>query len=443
MLTIVILAALVGFLAYRSAKMPGMALVALYCMLSVEQWAQANSEFFVNQSYVVNLLFAAVVGFAFMIKVVKQGLGSEPYPLAAILVITLFAYALFSTIWTFEDVETNLIWGKWAPYIFLQVVIAPFLIADPKDLTKVFAYQMFLGGLVVALIIFGAEYEGRKVVLSGGQVVGGNPLAIAELGGVTTICAVMMTRLFKGDIILKVLISGLCLIAIIKSGSRGQLIALVLALVVAYPFTYSIKNPKVFAGSALLIVIFGFVVFAGLDEFWGGTSGRFSGTAMSEDYVQRIDQSARVLAAWIRDPAAILFGLGNSASYDWSVIHSYPHFVPLEILAEEGVIGAMIYLWILILTMRESLYVLRRKNQSREDSAAFAILVGIIVYMFLISLKQGSLIGTATFFMSVMIFSKAVAVTRAADRKSRASAAEKPLISSNGHDWNHAHRSPT
>jgi len=87
--------------------------------------------------------------------------------------------------------------------------------------------------------------------------------------------------------------------------------------------------------------------------------------------------------------------------------------------------------------------VLRRKNQSREDSAAFAILIGVIVYMFLISLKQGSLIGTATFFMSVMIFSKAVAVTRKADRKSREPVAETSPVSSNDPDWNHAYRSPS
>jgi hypothetical protein len=126
-----------------------------------------------------------------------------------------------------------------------------------------------------------------------------------------------------------------------------------------------------------------------------------------------------------------VFGLGNSASYDPSLLGAYPHLVPVEILCEEGAIGALLYLWMLAIVVRDSRFLLRRKGSLREERVSFSILIGIIVYMFLISLKQGSLLSTATFFMCVMLFSKAVAVTRERDRMRRKSQAisEKPTAS--------------
>jgi len=433
MLTIVVLVILIGFLSYQSIRLPGMALVGLYSMFAVEQWAQSQSIFFLENNAIINVLFALIAGFALTVRLYRKELKSEPFPLGALLVILLFSYALLSTTWTSNKIDIESIWMNWAPYLFLQILIAPLLIAQPRDLTKVFAYQIFIGGLFAALIVFGTEYIGRMIVLGDGQTIGGNPLAIAELGGVTIICSVMMTRLFKGDFLIKLVIASICLIAIIKSGSRGQLIALVLALIAAYPFTYSIRNPKIFVSSTLVIMLLAYVLLAGLDTFWTD-SWRFTSEGMSNDYAIRVERSERLLEAWLDSPGAIIFGLGNSASFDPTINGAYPHFVPIEILCEEGVIGILLYLWMLVLIIRESIFVLRRKGTARDESAAFAILIGIIVYMFMISLKQGSMISTSTFFMTVMIFAKAVAVTRAGDRQLKVlSRADQQLRSTPNH----------
>ncbi len=415
MLTFVVLVLVAGFLLYKSVKHPGMALVGLFCMLTVEQWVQSQSAFFVERSFIINVLFAVVTAFALWVRIYRRELRSEPYPLGAILVLLLFSYALLSTMWTGRDVEIQEIWTMWAPYLIVQILIAPLLVADSRELTRLFAYQIFLGGLFATLITFGSEYDGRQIILGGDKAFQGNPLAVAETGGVTIICAVMMTRLFKGDILFKLIISSICLVAIVKSGSRGQLIALAFALIVAFPFTYSVKSPKIIVGSAIVAMILGYVVLAGLETFWGD-SGRYSGEGMSADYLKRIDKIARLFTVWINDPVAIVFGLGNSASFDMTINGSYPHFVPIEILCEEGIVGALVYLWMLVIVLRDALFMLRRRGMEREESAGFAILVAIVVYLFLISLKQGSLIGTSTFFMSVMLFLRAVALLRRKDR---------------------------
>ena len=431
MLTFAVLIGLAMYLSYQSIRLPGIALVGLFCMFVIEQWAQSQSVFFVERSVVINVLFALITGFALSMRIMRRDLRKEPYPLGCWLVIVLFLYALLSTNWTDDAIDVQTIWTAWAPYIVVQILIAPLLVADPKQLTKIFAYQIFFGGLFAALIISSAEFVGRKILLGGDSSLVGNPLAIAEASGITIICAVMMTRMFRGDVFVKLLICGICLFAIIKSGSRGQLIALAFALIVAFPITYSVKNPKIVVGSALVVLLLGYATLVGLDLFWAD-SDRFSGDTMARDYQGRLGKITRLMTAWLADPGAIVFGLGNSSSFSTSINGSYPHFVPIEILCELGIVGALMYLWLLAIVIRESIFVAFRYKGERNETAGLAILVGVVVYMFMISLKQGSLIGSSTFFMSVMIFVRSVAYVR---QSLQAKAAEdptpkEPLVSS-------------
>jgi hypothetical protein len=435
MLTIAILVALALFLLRKSTVLPGMALVGLFCMYTVEQWAQSQSIMFVQRSAIINVLFAGVAAYALALRIYRRELRGEPYPLAAVLVIVLYSYALLSTSWSSAfDWELKEIWTKFAPYIFVQLLIAPLLVANAKDLTRIFSNQIFVGGLFCTLIVFMADYIGRKIILGDDPSISGNPLAVAETGGITIICAVMMTRMFKWDILVKLVIAGFCMVAIIKSGSRGQLIALAFALVVAFPFTYSIKNPKIIVSSAIVAVILAYVVIVGLEAFWGGTTGRYSTEAMSGAYSIRLDRTSRLFDAWISNPAAIVFGLGNSASYDWDIIGHYPHIVPMEILCEEGLLGATLYVWILMIVARDALYVLRMKDPGRKESPGLAILIGIITYLFLLSFKQGSMLSTSSFFMIIMLFTRAVAYRRRLDQQEQQES-EAPAQTSKSRDY--------
>lgn len=430
MVTFVVLIALTIFLVFRSIRLPGIALVGLFCMFTVEQWAQSQSPFFVEQSVLINALFALITGFALSVRILRRDFRGESYPLAGVLVIILFLYALMSTIWTDDSVDVQALWRAWGPYIVVQVLVAPFLVADPKNLTRLFAYQIVLGGIFSALVIFGSEFAGRKIILGGDNSMVGNPLAIAETAGITIICAVLMTRQFRGDVIVKLVVSGICLFAIIKSGSRGQLIALAFALIAAFPITHSVKNPRIVVGSALVVLLLGYITMLGLDFFWAD-SGRYTGANMARDYQQRLDMISNLMSAWLDSPISILFGLGNSSSWDMSINGYYPHFVPVEILCEEGIIGALLYAWMLGIVVREAIYIGIHRRRPREESAGLAILVAVIVYMFLISLKQGSLLGATTFFMSVILFTRSVAFIRQRERRKAAEEAPvdpKPVI---------------
>ena len=125
MLTIAILLALTGFLAYKSLRLHGIALVGLNCMFAVEQWAQSQSIFFAQRGTLINLPFAAVTIIALTAKFYRGKISSDPYPLVGYVAVALFLFALLSTFWTADVVEADIMWKRAAPYVVLQILIAP------------------------------------------------------------------------------------------------------------------------------------------------------------------------------------------------------------------------------------------------------------------------------------------------------------------------------
>ena len=105
-------------------------------------------------------------------------------------------------------------------------------------------------------------------------------------------------------------------------------------------------------------------------------------------------------------PDTLVFGLGNSASYDPHILGFYPHFVPLEVLAEEGLIGFGLYLAILFCSMRSCLRCFRSIANEPRERLLLGGIVGLCMFTLLLSFKQGSLLGNVEFFMLSIILGR-------------------------------------
>jgi hypothetical protein len=431
---VIVLAVLLGSLAVVSVRTPAVALVAVYCMFGMEQWAQANSAFFLANSTLINLAVAGVVA-AGLASRYFEGVSTrvrmtQYYPAAGILVGLLFFYAFLTTFWTDTALNAPLRWLAAIPYWAVGVVAGPLLFRDSKDLAQAFAWQVLIGGIVAGLLYFGAEWQGRVIVLNQ-ETIGitqsgqGNPLATAEMAGITVICATFAAVSFRGSALLRLIATAICLLVIVRSGSRGQLIGLAVALAAAFPIRYSIIRARVFAATAFVSLTGVLLVAYGLAEYWG-SSGRFSDAGALDDYGIRMQLVASVLTAWLADTSAVLFGLGNTSSFDPALAGYYPHVVPVEILAEEGLIGALLYLAALLAVVAG---LFRAVAARRDDtaSAALATAVAIIVYAFLLSLKQGSLLTSTTFFMSTIILAKVCSAIQSQFLRKRAAERQRKL----------------
>jgi hypothetical protein len=229
--------------------------------------------------------------------------------------------------------------------------------------------------------------------------------------------------------LLKVIVIGLCLTVIVKSGSRGQLFAVIASLILCWPLSYKIKNIGGFISIVFLSSVLLYFTATILQEFQGGSS-RFEIDKMSEDMEGRFHMASTKVSEAMRSPISLLFGLGNGSSY--AIVGFYPHVVPLEILSEEGMIGFMIYLFILLYAAKNTIKLNNLlKNSSGKHKRAGVVLVAFLLLLFLLSLKQGSMIGSVMFFMVTIVLAKYVRIIESSiNRVNRLTHGKEPVFSS-------------
>lgn len=118
-----------------------------------------------------------------------------------------------------------------------------------------------------------------------------------------------------------------------------------------------------------------------------------------------------VLTYWWRAAgsnfAVLLFGLGNSASFSPSVVGYYPHMVPVEVLAEEGLLGFVLFAVLNIVFVVRALQAIRECGRDPERRGVVAALTGMYAFAALLSLKQGSLLNmSAEIFLFLLVLER-------------------------------------
>jgi len=395
--------------------MPAVALVAVWCMYALEQWAQGSNGFFIRHNSLINIVIGSLVLAGVVIKFFKYHQLFKEYPKIVFPILLLFAYSFISIYWADRFDLSIEIWAKYWPYVITFLLLTPLLLTKQDELNPVFNLFIIIGGVIVYGLLFHVEWFHRRIVFVGGRFNNellGNPLAVAQMAGYLFFVCMFMLRKDvsnKFDYLLapiKLMVGVICLLLIVKSGSRGQLLGLVATFMLFLPLVYKVTSIKGF----VLISIFSFLVIGaiiwGLDEFWGGGSNRWDQKKMEASMGGRFDNAFLLLNHWYKDPLTILVGLGNSASFNPKIIGIYPHFVPFEILGEEGIIGFLIYSIILVNIAKVAVRVFKETKGTILDRQYFVILLSMAFYSFTLSLKQGSLLGNMEFFMAVIMLGK-------------------------------------
>jgi len=193
-----------------------------------------------------------------------------------------------------------------------------------------------------------------------------------------------------------------------KSGSRGQVIGMIFVVLLLLPMKYT----NISSSKKLMYVLFGIAAIFGAVTLGVSNSdlgGRWEQTQLETHGLARVFAALDLLKIWVNDPVAIIFGFGNSSSY--ALIGGYPHNVPAEILGEEGILGFTLYISILYVTFKAWRNVLTILKNTGADRTSIVILGGLFLYEIVLSLKQGTLLGTAlvfTFSIMILVYEKIV-----------------------------------
>lgn len=402
---------IVGGLFFTIWKRPAVAIAGVLCMFGLEQWGQATTPFFAQHQSATNLVVGILVLLAFCVRISQKGAAAfSGYPAVGVLILVLYLYAFASSQWAPRPDLGHDLWLNRIPYLALMLLAAPVLVTRLKDLRTVNRSFVLAGGLLSALLLFFVEWESRLIILENGP---GNPLAVASMAGMVALVATLTDPLHQSRVWqpLRWAIVVMAMGLIVRSGSRGQLLGVLLVILICWPLNRGLWNVKQLASLAGLASLLGLAILWAVQEFWTRPeyqyhATRWTGDSAHEDVQGRLDNALLLLSLAFDSTETMCFGLGNSAAYDPRILGIYPHFVPLEILAEEGIFGFILYVAIIVLASRNIVRYLRLLPTNSDDRRLLTGLIGLSLFSFILSLKQGSLLGNLDPFMFTIILAR-------------------------------------
>ncbi|MEJ0005136.1 MAG: hypothetical protein WDM77_01775 [Steroidobacteraceae bacterium] len=393
-------------------RRPTVGIAAVLCLYGLKQWGQSSSGFFAEHREFTNFAVFFIALFGVVRAAQQRSCVFCRLPTTAVLVLALYAYALMSLTWT-PDIEAAL--GQWlalGPYVITIALLAPLLFSDFDGAKNAFTWTALVATVICALALWFGTWGSRGLVIFGHDASGDNfldfetnPLAMSSMAGtVVVIAALWFARPNRPSLRA---IAAVCILigvaVILRTGSRGQLIATGAAVVVALPIAYRLAEARSIAAFAFAVVL-----VAGLG--WWATSlvhfdaSRWESARSLEDVTGRIDNAQLLLRASTANLHGMVFGLGNSSAF--KILGIYPHITGLEVIAEEGIIGAAMYFGILALAVRSIWRIAHRADFDDLKRNVLAMLTGLLVFELIISWKQGSLL------ISVYVFAYAIALAR-------------------------------
>jgi hypothetical protein len=396
------------------ALRPPLAFALVVLMFPMEQVIQAHAPGLISSAFgikAVNYGVGVTAVFAAAKACLTRPKGfSRWMNTATVSALSLLAWAAVSLLWSPGRAEgLEVVVGN-IPYLVLFIIVAPLLVGDIDDLRMSQQAVMVIGMVLCAIIVVSPEFTSRfgrlgYVVASG---VRSNPLAIGELGGVVLLVGATMrgsTLLGFPLLPLRVAAAILGVLVAIKSGSRGQLAFALMVTILFVPVAAPVRNVGAFISSAIIVgltvVVVDFVISTQLQ---GIEARRFSGEALlygDSSAFGRVNNVIALGSEWIRNPLAILIGLGYYAfsSLSASGGQPYSHVMFADALFELGIPGVVLTATGLIVSGLSVLRLFRAFGSDRVLRATVAVMGGMLAYQVLLANKQGTMWGIPMLFM--------------------------------------------
>jgi hypothetical protein len=395
-------------------RRPTVGVAAVLCLYGLKQWGQSSTAFFAEHREFTNFAVFFIALFGLFRAAQRRSCVFCRIPSTTVLVVALYCYAFVSVIWSLDPSSALVQWAADAPYIITVALLAPLLFTDFEDTRTALTWTALTGTAICLLALAFGVWGNRGLVVYGHEAIAvgeniyefeTNPLAMSSLAGTVVIIATLWFA--RPNRALLRMLGAVCIpigiAVILRTGTRGQLIATGAALIVALPIAYRLKE-----GRSTAALIFAALAVGGLG-WWAAShvdidSSRW-GSSLAEDAVTgRFANAALLLHASSGDFRGIIFGLGNSSAY--KLLGIYPHIAGLEVIAEEGLIGAAVYVAILLLAIRSIRRIARRADFTDLKRNVLAMITGLFVFELILSWKQGSLL------ISVYVFAYAIILAR-------------------------------
>lgn len=395
-LLVVALVVIIVYYAYRSLNNAGYAAAIAWAIYPTEQILQQAFPIFQRIPSAINMALAAVLCATVARLVYRIGIRNLSCPLEVIAIYVLLLLCGVTYVWSIAPGETLRHMSKHLPYLVVFVMMTPLCFFDKQSMSAAVKATVCMGGIVSACLLV-SDYGVRGVVLDqiAGTHVEGNPLAVASYASTVVMCSLFLLFATSPASWQRALLCGVILLAclvVVKSQSRGQIVALCAASLLWLPITRKsvIRRGSMSAVAVVAGLIFVAFIFIARSSY----AHRWNTDFLQEAGNDRMAMVTRLLTAYSNaDIAAWMTGLGSSSSF--RIVGFYPHNVPVEILVEEGVVGFGLFIGAITLVFRRASQLLKRTDLVPNVRFHLGLLSALLTFHLSLSLKEGSLIGSS------------------------------------------------
>jgi len=386
-------------LASKLAVRPGYALSLVWSLFAAEQVLQQSIPIFVRIPILVNVSFGLLALLAVVLQIGRPGSRVFTPPIELLLVLGLFGFAGVSTLWSPNEIQARRVYISNVPPFILFAIIGPLCISSFKELRNAVNGLFWLAAPVLCGFIASTR-SGRGMELRQGyRSFEANPLAEASFGGICVLATVFLlgSGVIKSHL-KKALLAGIALaglFVIVRSGTRGQLIAVVLVLIFWFPLInhISLQRSAFKAFFVAAIVLLAVAYFVSDERF----NSRWKRDLVIEHGRGRMAAANVLVDRFLqKSPESLVFGLGSVSSYRY--LGTYCHVVPVEVLCELGVLAALLFAYLIVTFYRKGFAASRFALLPPRDRALVGFLIAVFSFTLILSFKQGSFLGSSELF---------------------------------------------
>lgn len=200
------------------------------------------------------------------------------------------------------------------------------------------------------------------------------------------ICCVLSIALYEKKIIsLIAFILSICLLAFFigQSGSKSALLMLIIPIFVFFRLMRKTRHYLIFFFSSVAILVFLYLMNLGEISLFESAIRRFtidSKGGIDQLSTGRYNIWVKYIEHFKNNLTSIIIGNGISADY---LEKSATHNTYIDLIYQLGIIGTMLYIWIILEISRASKHI-----QEKKDIANFAIWATILIMYFFLSQLQ-------------------------------------------------------
>lgn len=327
--------------------------------------------------------------------------------------VILYCWAALTLLWTPSFESGSAIVSQGFPYVILMVIIMP-LAAGSIDVITDFRRALIVTGTTTLLAIIVSPaftYWNGRLVFAFSTESRTNPLALGELGGLLLIASILSSprKLTSAALLPRAAVAMVGVLAMLQSGSRGQVIGALAICVVATPLARPVQNvPRLIGYLFLGVVVSIFIPIVAQLSLSEQALSRWSSGDLAGASEGRLANILDSLAAWSRAPMAWIPGLGANAftSISTAASEGWIHNLTTELLVEYGVIGLGMFMVLLALSIRDIRWLFDRMKASPERRASLALLVAALAFELFVAQKQGNLWGNIMIFGIMCIIAR-------------------------------------